>query len=128
MSLPQPPLIDEMDNIIVLVEDTGTGQAVRNALADTTALSIPYSFKQIGFSHQQQLDFRSEIIPTRLGTYSVVINGNIKNQPIVNAKFDIEGVKGKPKISFPDKNSGATKNISPNIDSAMSQSLLNKCV
>ena len=121
----EPPLIDEINNIIVLVEDTGTGQAVRNALADTTASKIHGTVsEQIDFvpSGTTAGLYESEIIPTRLGTYSVVINGTIKKQPIVNAKFDIEGVEGKEKISFPDKNSGATqKNAPPNIQSALSQ-------
>lgn len=120
----EPPLLDEINNIIVLVEDTGSGQSVINALADTTA-SIMYGriSNPIDFVPSETTDglYESEIIPTRLGTYSVVINGTIKQQPI-NARFDIEEVEGKERISFPDKDSGASQNnAAPNIQSALSQ-------
>jgi hypothetical protein len=123
----EPPLIDEINNIVILVEDTGSGQseAVINALADTTT-SIMYGrvSEPIDFVPSGTTDglYESEIIPTRLGTYSVIINGTIKQQPIVNAKFDIEEVEGKESISFPDKDSGASQdNVDPNMQSALSQ-------
>jgi hypothetical protein len=42
------------------------------------------------------------MIPTRLGSYSLVLNGTIQEQSIVNAEIPLDDVEGKQKLSFPD--------------------------
>lgn len=122
----EPPLLGEINNLIVLVEDTGSGQpkAVLNALAETDAFVMYGTVsKKIDFIPSETTDglFESEIIPTRIGSYSVLIKGKINEQPI-DARFDIESVEGKEKISFPDKTSGpAESDVDPKLQSALSQ-------
>ena len=70
----EPPLIDEINNIIVLVEDTGTGQAVRNALADTTASKMygTVSEQIILYHLRQQLDC-TKVKSFQLGLAHIVL-------------------------------------------------------
>lgn len=78
--------------------------------------------KPIDFIPSEKADglYESEILPTRTGTYSVLIKGKINGQPVDN-KFDIERVETKEGISFPDKVPGTQSNISPKLQAALNQ-------
>jgi hypothetical protein len=55
--------------------------------------------------HKNKKDGISKILPTRIGSYSHVLNGTIQNQPISD-EVQIEDVESKQKISFPEANIG----------------------
>ena len=73
------------------------------------------------------------MIPTRIGSYNLVMNGTIQGQKI-NAEIPLDLVEGKQKISFPDATSSsaiegggggntttANNNIGPRLQSIVSQ-------
>ena len=108
----EPPLVDEMNDIVVGVtreSDLGNSSAipVRNALADMNIM-VKYGgvTKSLDFvpSQEQEGWYEAKILPTRIGSYSLVLNGTIQNQPI-NDETQIEDVESTQKVSFPESSS-----------------------
>jgi hypothetical protein len=103
----EPPLVGEINNAIVQV-NKGTENSytpVRNALAGMYIL-VKYGgvTKTLDFEPSEQSAglYEAKMIPTRLGSYSLVLNGTIQEQSIVNAEIPLDDVEGKQKLSFPD--------------------------
>ena len=103
----EPPLVGEINNAIVQV-NKGTesnSTPVRNALSEMYVL-IKYGgvTKTLDFKPSEQSAglYQAEMIPTRLGSYSLVLNGTLQGQSIVNAEIPLDDVESKQKLSFPD--------------------------
>ena len=103
----EPPLVGEINNAIVQV-NKGTENSytpIRNALAGMYIL-IKYGgvTKTLDFEPSEQSAglYEAEMIPTRLGSYSLVLNGTLQGQSIVNAEIPLDDVESKQKLSFPD--------------------------
>ena len=108
----EPPLVDEINDIVVGVtraSDLGNSSTVpvRNGLADMNIM-VKYGgvTRSLDFvpSQEQEGWYEAKILPTRIGSYSLVLNGTIQNQPI-NDEVQIEDVESKQKVSFPEVNS-----------------------
>lgn len=109
----EPPLVDEINDIVVGVtreSDLGNNSAipVRNALTDMNIM-VKYGgvTKSLDFvpSQEQEGWYEAKILPTRIGSYSLVLNGTIQDQPI-NDEVQIEDVESTQKVSFPEASSG----------------------
>lgn len=132
----EPPLAGELNNVIVDVNKTVTGgnsSGVINALADVNIV-VKYGgvTKPLDFTPSQQAEglYEAKLIPTRIGSYSLVLNGTIQGQNIVSAEIPLDDVEGKQKFSFPDTadSSSATSatnsnnnNIGPRVEGILSQ-------
>jgi hypothetical protein len=53
------------------------------------------------FHLRKQKDYNGQIIPTRVGSYSLVLSGTIQDQKI-NAEIPLDLVESKQKLNFPD--------------------------
>lgn len=109
----EPPLVDEMNNVILLANKIGaqinntseenSPEPIRNALSDMNVL-VQYGgiTKQLSFipSAESSGLYESSIIPTRIGSYNLILNGTIQDQSI-NAEIPIEPVESKEKLTFP---------------------------
>lgn len=111
----EPPLVDEINDIVVSVtreSDLGNSSAipVRNALADMNIM-VKYGgvTKSLDFvpSQDQEGWYEAKILPTRIGSYSLVLNGTIQNQ-LISDEVQIEDVENKQEISFPEPDSGGS--------------------
>jgi hypothetical protein len=103
----EPPLVGEINNAIIQV-NKGTesnSTPVRNALSEMYVL-VKYGgvTKTLDFKPSEQSAgiYQAEMIPTRLGSYSLVLNGTLQGQSIVNAEIPLDDVESKQKLSFPD--------------------------
>jgi hypothetical protein len=103
----EPPLVGEINNAIVQV-NKGTesnSTPVRNALSEMYVL-VKYGgvTKTLDFKSSEQSAglYQAEMIPTRLGSYSLVLNGTLQGQSIINAEIPLDDVESKQKLSFPD--------------------------
>jgi hypothetical protein len=56
-------------------------------------------------SQEQEGWYEAKILPTRIGSYSLVLNGTIQDQPI-NDEVQIEDVESTQRISFPEASGG----------------------
>jgi hypothetical protein len=66
----------------------------------TKVLQFVPSDKEAGF-------FEAEILPTRLGSYTLALDGRIQEQP-VSDEVQIEDVESKQRISFPESTSDSS--------------------
>jgi hypothetical protein len=136
----EPALVGELNNAIVQVNQTSGGKnnstAVINALADMNIV-VKYggATKPLDFEPSEETEglYNGKMIPTRIGSYNLVMNGTIQGQKI-NAEIPLDLVEGKQKISFPDATSSsaiegggggnittANNNIGPRLQSIVSQ-------
>jgi hypothetical protein len=137
----EPALVGELNNAIVQVNQTSGGKnnnnnstAVINALADMNIV-VKYggATKPLDFVPSEVTEglYNGKMIPTRVGSYSLVMNGTIQGQKINNTEIPLDLVEGKEKISFPDATSSsatgggdtatANNNIGPRLQGIVSQ-------
>jgi hypothetical protein len=106
----EPSLVGEINNAIIQVNETkgSHSTAVRNALSNLNIM-VKYGgvTKPLDFVPSEQAEglYEAELIPTRIGSYSLLLNGTIKSQNISNAEIPLDFVEGKEKLSFPDTSS-----------------------
>ncbi len=125
--LSEPPLAGELNSIVIIVSrGASTEQTpVANALANLT-LSIKYGTitKVLDFQPSPTTDggYESVILPTRVGPYSLVLQGDIKGQK-VDTEFKIEDAESKSIFSFPDSSIDTTNtnNINQQVQDGISK-------
>ncbi|MDQ3869177.1 MAG: hypothetical protein M3250_06435 [Thermoproteota archaeon] len=103
----EPPLVGEINNAVIQVNkgNENNSTPVRNALSEIYVL-VKYGgvTKTLDFKPSEQSAglYQAEMIPTRLGSYSLVLNGTLQGQSIINAEIPLDDVESKQKLSFPD--------------------------
>ena len=123
----EPPLASDLNSIVIQVsKETGGEQTpVVNALANLT-LSAKYGTmtKQLDFQPSPTTDggYEAKILPTRVGPYNLIIQGDVKGQK-VDSEFKIEDVESKSIFSFPDSSidSTNTNNINQQVQDGISR-------
>ena len=97
----EPSLLNTLNQIVISISENDN--PVRNALKDMT-VSVQYGgiSKQLSFlpSEESPGIYAAEIIPSKIGTYYVHIDGQLKNQKI-KTELQIEDVEDTKNISFP---------------------------
>jgi hypothetical protein len=103
----EPPLVGDLNNVIIQVNQTSgnkTQTPVINALANIDIL-VKYGgvTKPLDFVPSEQTEglYNGQMIPTRVGSYSIVLNGTIQDQKI-NAEIPLDLVESKQRLNFPD--------------------------
>ncbi|MCJ7637486.1 MAG: hypothetical protein MUO21_08365 [Nitrososphaeraceae archaeon] len=113
----EPPLVNILNNIVVYVFENES--PVRNVMKDLS-VNINYGGvnKELNFVPSEETSglYLAEIIPSKLGSYSLNLKGNINTQNIDN-DIEIEDVEDATKITFPiiDGGSGNMDNIGKQI-------------
>jgi hypothetical protein len=107
----EPLLVGELNNVIVQVNQTSDKNSqtpVINALASMDIL-VKYGgvTKLLDFVPSEQAEglYNCQMIATRVGSYSLVMNGTIHDQKIINAEIPLDLVESKQKLNFPDSGS-----------------------
>jgi hypothetical protein len=105
----EPALVGQLNSAIIVVEKMVTGgnsTPVNNALSQ---LNIEEKYggitKPIEFEPSEQAEggYEAKIIPTRIGSYSLLMNGSIQNQNITNIEIPLDEVEGTQMFLFPDR-------------------------
>jgi hypothetical protein len=105
----EPPLVGQLNSAIIVVEKVVTGgnsTPVSNALSQLVikekygGITKPIEFVP---SEQTEGGYEAKIIPTRIGSYSLLMNGSIQNQNITNVEIPLDEVEGTQMFSFPDR-------------------------
>src|SRR5918911_2581538 len=134
----EPPLVGELNNVIVQANQTSgknTQTPIINALAGMD-IAVKYGgvTKPLDFVPSEETEgmYNGQMIPTRPGTYSLVMNGTIQNQKI-NAEIPLDLVESTQKLNFPDSGgassggmgvsntAAASNNIGPQLQGIVSQ-------
>ena len=114
----EPPLAGQINNAIIQVNKTSGSNSVlvRNALSEMDTL-VKYGgvTKSIDFEPSEESEgvYEAQIIPTRIGSYDLILNGTIQGQSILNAEIPLDDVESPQKISFPDSSDSGTGTASP---------------
>ena len=105
----EPPMVDLLNQVWLSVSEEDN--PIRNALKDVST-SVTYGglSKELRFlpSEQSAGAYVADIIPKKIGSYSLSINGKINDQN-VDTKVAIEDVETTDKLAFPIESSGTTE-------------------
>ena len=105
----EPPMVDLLNQLWLSVSEEDN--PIRNALKDVST-SVTYGglSKELRFlpSEQSAGAYVADIIPKKIGSYSLSINGKINDQN-VDTKVAIEDVETTDKLAFPIESSGTTE-------------------
>jgi hypothetical protein len=116
--LTEPPLASDLNSVTVQVNNESNGEQspVLNALANLT-ISAKYGTisKPLDFQPSPTTDggYQAKILPTRVGPYVLVAQGDVKGQK-VDGEFKIEDVESKSIFSFPDSSIDTTSSNNQN--------------
>ena len=116
--LTEPPLASDLNSVTVQVNNESNGEQspVLNALANLT-ISAKYGTisKPLDFQPSPTTDggYEAKILPTRVGPYILVAQGDVKGQK-VDGEFKIEDVESKSIYSFPDSSIDTTSSNNQN--------------
>lgn len=116
--LTEPPLASDLNTLTVQVNNESNGEQspVLNALANLT-ISAKYGTisKPLDFQPSPTTDggYEAKILPTRVGPYILVAQGDVKGQK-VDGEFKIEDVESKSIFSFPDSSIDTTSSSNQN--------------
>ena len=116
--LTEPPLASDLNTVTVQVNNESNGEQspVLNALANLT-ISAKYGTisKPLDFQPSPTTDggYEAKILPTRVGPYVLVAQGDVKGQK-VDGEFKIEDVESKSIFSFPDSSIDTTSSNNQN--------------
>jgi hypothetical protein len=136
----EPPLTGQINNVIVDVNQTSgkTQTPIINALSDMNIL-VKYGgvTKTLDFLPSPTTDglYLGKMIPTRVGSYYLVLNGTVQGQKI-SSQIPLDLVDSSQKLAFPDSGGGSavagatlggssttstTNNIGPQLQGIVSQ-------
>jgi hypothetical protein len=105
----EPPLVNELNGIILNITQVSSGQPVNNALAqlDVTlqkgADSRPLEFQP----SEESGVYTATILPTQTGQFAIVMRGTIAGQAI-DGQIEIEDVEDTARFTFPTGAAGTT--------------------
>jgi hypothetical protein len=114
----EPPLVGQLNSVLIVVEKAVTGG---NSTPVSNALSQLYIKEKYGGitkpiefipSEQTEGGYEAKIIPTRIGSYSLLMNGSIQNQNITNVEIPLDEVEGTQMLSFPDREISSSGSVS----------------
>jgi hypothetical protein len=125
--LSEPPLAGDLNSITLQVNKEASGEQtpVANALANLT-LSVKSGTitKVLDFQPSPTTDggYEGMVLPTRVGPYSLVVQGDVKGQK-VDWDFKIEDVESKSIFSFPDSSidTASANNINQQVQDGISK-------
>jgi hypothetical protein len=102
----EPPLVNQLNSIEINItrnEAEGNSVAVRNAFSELDAsIKSGGLTKSLDFEPQEESAglYSAAILPTQVGSYSLVLIGSIDGQTI-NSELSIEDVEDTAKFAFP---------------------------
>ncbi|MGB5091365.1 MAG: hypothetical protein WBN72_10520 [Nitrososphaeraceae archaeon] len=125
--LTEPPLVSDLNSITLQASKgvSGNQTPILNALSNlSSSAKFGTMTKQLDFQPSPTTDggYEAKIIPTRVGPYSIVVQGDIKGQK-VDSEFKIEDVESKGIFSFPDSSIDTTNtnNMNEQVQNAISK-------
>ncbi|HEY9399508.1 MAG TPA: hypothetical protein VIP29_06400 [Nitrososphaeraceae archaeon] len=125
--LTEPPLVSDLNSITLQVSKGvgGNQTPVLNALANlSSSVKFGTMTKQLDFQPSPTTDgaYEAKIIPTRVGPYNILLQGDVKGQK-VDSEFIIEDVESKGILSFPDSSIDApnTNNMNNQVQDVISK-------
>jgi hypothetical protein len=98
----EPPLVNQLNGIVLIVTQVSNGQPVNNALAQADIiLQKGAETRPLEFQPSEEAGtYTATILPTQTGQYTLVMRGTIAGQAI-DGQIEIEDVEDTARFSFP---------------------------
>jgi hypothetical protein len=98
----EPPLVDQLNGIVLIITQVSNGQPVNNALAQADiTLQKGAETRPLEFQPTEEAGtYTATILPTQTGQYAIVMRGTIAGQAI-DGQIEIEDVEDTARFSFP---------------------------
>lgn len=98
----EPPLVNQLNDVLLIITQVSNGQPVNNALAQVDAsLQKGTETRPLEFLPAEEAGtYTATILPTQTGQYTVVLRGTISGQTI-DGPIDIEDVEDTARFAFP---------------------------
>lgn len=124
--LEEPPLVGELNHVFFSFVKDDKPFIIESSDIDVT-IKFGGVAKDLELEPLERLgEYGAPIIPTRLGSYTVIVKGTIDGKP-VDAEFPIEDVEDKSRLNFPAEtsNAGELQAITTQLQSSINQLQLN---
>ncbi|MDQ3888750.1 MAG: hypothetical protein M3251_05700 [Thermoproteota archaeon] len=98
----EPPLVNQLNGIVLMISQVSNGQPVNNALAQLGvtlqkgADNMPLNFQPT----EEAGSYTATVLPSQIGQYAVVMQGTITGQA-VNGQIEVEDVEDTARFTFP---------------------------
>ena len=98
----EPPLLNQLNGIVLIITQVSNGQPVNNALAQADIiLQKGAETRPLEFQPTEEAGtYTATILPTQTGQYAIVMRGTIAGQAI-DGQIEIEDVEDTARFSFP---------------------------
>ncbi len=98
----EPPLINQLNGIVLIITQVSNGQPVNNALAQLDIiLQKGTETRPLEFHPTEEAGtYTATILPTQTGQYALVMRGTIAEQAI-DGQIEIEDVEDTARFTFP---------------------------
>ena len=105
----EPPLLNQLNGIVLIITQVSNGQPVNNALAQLdVTLQKGVDSKPLEFQPSEESGvYTATILPTQTGQYAIVMRGTIAGQAI-DGQIEIEDVEDTARFTFPTGAAGTT--------------------
>jgi hypothetical protein len=100
--LDEPPLVSELNDIVLIITNASNGQPINNAVAQLEVIlqkgteSRPLEFQP----SEEAGTYTATVLPTQTGQYAIAIRGTIAGQAI-DGPMQIEDVEDTARFNFP---------------------------
>ena len=111
----EPPLVNQLNGIVLTITQVSNGQPVNNALAQLdVTLQKGAETRPLEFQPSEEAGtYTATILPTQTGQYAVVMRGTIAGQAI-DGQIEIEDVEDTARFTFPPTGAATTSTGSGN--------------
>src|ERR687896_2759017 len=107
--LDEPPLVSQLNGIVLIITNVSTGQPINNAVAQLeVSLQKGTDSRPLEFQPAEEAGtYTATILPTQTGQYAIIMRGTIAGQAI-DGQIEIEDVEDTARFTFPTGGAGTT--------------------
>jgi hypothetical protein len=108
----EPPLINQLNSIVVIITNVSNDQPINNALAQLDiTVNKGTENKSLDFQPTEEAGvYTATLLPTQTGQYTAVMRGMIAGQAI-DAQIEIEDVEDTARFTFPSASTSGSNQI-----------------
>ena len=98
----EPPLVNQLNGIALIISQVSNGQPVNNALAQLdVTLQKGADNMTLNFQPTEEAgSYTATVLPSRTGQYAVAMQGTVAGQA-VNGQIEVEDVEDTARFTFP---------------------------
>jgi hypothetical protein len=121
----EPPLVNELNGIILIITNASDGQPITNAVAQLqVTLQKGTETRALEFQPSEEAGtYTATVLPTQTGQYAIVMQGMIAGQT-VEGQMEIEDVEDTARFTFPPSSSSSSSSTTTTSNNQIPQELI----